>query len=194
MTPLFLWGALGVALILFFKAVLRGQPGLMLRRTTDLRGRATSRWMREYPTKLSPPKSISGNISRGRAAMTHVLIHREDAISAMFRPDLGWIDFLWGSDGGPVLKSGKRKGAHGVSHILEARQRKDGMAKKQAYRLAMFLPEILARGRNVTPPGFHGNARIEFAGHSAVLVASPERHHWLLTGWKNAPRQTKEGL
>ena len=180
-------------LILFFKATLRGTPGLSLHALTDRRGRQTSRWMRDYGgsgPEPAPPGSTRENIRRGRAAMAHVIAHQDDARSAMYRPGLGWIDFVWGSAGGAASRAGKRKGAMGVAHILEARQRKDGMTEAQTLRLAMFLPEVLARGLVARSDTYEDSRRavISFAGYEATLVKRRNSNAWLLSGWKNNPR------
>lgn len=122
--------------------------------------------------------------------MAHVLATHEDAELAMFRPGLGWIDFIWGTEGKPPTPSGRRKGARGVAHILEARQRKDGLTEDQAQRLALFLPEVIARGTRVRAVGAHAvNERIAFAGYEAVLAPAVggQGARWLLTGWRVAP-------
>lgn len=176
--------------VLFFKATLRDKPGLVPRRLIDRRGRATSRWVREHAeADPRPPTSTAGNIARGRAAMAHVITHHDDAPSAMFRSGLGWIDFVWGSEGKPPSKSGKRKGAQGVAHILEARQRKDGMTDAQARQLAMFLPEVIARGWVVRADAFGDKRRIivEYGGYEAALVKPSGAHAWVLSGWRKTP-------
>ncbi len=175
-------------LVVFAKGTLRGNPSLWLRPVIDRRGHVTSRWKRLYdkPTP-SIPLSTVANIQRGKAAMAHVILHQETARSAMHRTDLGWIDFVWGSAGKPPGPSGKRKGAKGIAHLLEARQRKDGLTLAQAQDLAMKMPEVIARGAQDRGLGKHAtNIRIAYAGYIAVLVANPQTGHWLLTGWKKS--------
>lgn len=173
----------------FAKGTLRHHPGLLLRQVIDRRGHVTSRWKRLYDQSVPGlPTSTSANIRRGQAAMAHVILHRETATNAMHRHDLGWIDFVWGTTGAPTKASGKRKGAKGVAHILEARQRKDGLPLVKAKDLAMKLPQVIAMGQRETTTGQQAsNVRIAFAGHVAVLVANPKTGHWLLTGWKESP-------
>lgn len=178
-------------LLIFAKATLRHGPGLSLRRLVDRRGRLTSRWKREYAADAPRiPHSVTANIHRGRVAMAHVIATHTNARNAMFRSDLGWIDFVWGSPGGAAAKSGKRKGARGVAHILESRQRKDGMKQQAAERLAMLLPEVIARGRVARSDSYGDKRRIvvAFAGHEAVLVQQRRSNAWLLSGWRKEPR------
>ena len=40
------------------------------------------------------PKTLEDNIARGRAAMRVVLKTKQDFKHAMYRDDLGWIDFI----------------------------------------------------------------------------------------------------
>mgnify|MGYP000228699354 FL=1 len=45
------------------------------------------------------PRTVEENISRGRAAMRVVLKTKQDFDHAMYRQDMGWIDFVWGDAG-----------------------------------------------------------------------------------------------
>ena len=180
-----------MVLLVFAKGTLRGNPDLWLRQVVDRRGHVTSRWKRLYD-KPSPrvPSSTAANIQRGKAAMAHVILHQATARYAMHRTDLGWIDFVWGSEGAPASKSGRRKGAYGVAHILEARQRKDRMTASDAKRMALFLPEVMARGGVARSDQIGGQSRLvlAFGGYEAILVKPKKAHAWLLSGWqKEAP-------
>lgn len=95
----------------------------------------------------SPMKSIEANIRRGNEAMSRALQDKTDVHRAMYRSDVGWIDFVWGAEGGAIKKNGARKGEKGISHILEARQRKDGYTEKQALNFLADVVETIARGR-----------------------------------------------
>lgn len=44
----------------------------------------------------SPMKSIEANIRRGNEAMSRALQDKTDVHQAMYRSDVGWIDFVWG--------------------------------------------------------------------------------------------------
>ena len=63
--------------------------------------------------------------------MIYALNNQKDVTYAMYRQDLGWVDFVWG-DVGIIKATGKTKGGKGIAHILEARQRKDGLTAMQA--------------------------------------------------------------
>lgn len=41
------------------------------------------------------PRTVEENISRGRAVMRVVLKTKQDFDHAMYRQDMGWIDFVW---------------------------------------------------------------------------------------------------
>lgn len=125
------------------------------------------------------------NIQRGELAMQFVIDTHSDFTHAMYRQDLGWIDFVWGDVGKPPTSSGKRKGAEGVAHILEARQRKDGLTAIQAQALALKLVEVIAKGKiirtNIVKG--HENKVIAYKNYEAILVKDG-KNEWLLSGWE----------
>ena len=133
----------------------------------------------------SIPISDDENIQRGKSAMRYVLNNQKDVTHAMYRHDLGWIDFVWGDVGKPPTASGKRKGANGIAHILEARQRKDGLTAMQARALILKLVEVIAKGKvirtNIVKG--HENKVISYASYEATLVKD-NKNEWLLSGWE----------
>ena len=54
----------------------------------------------------STMKSPDSSIQRGRRAMNRAILEKADQHRAMFRPDLGWVDFAWGDE------------KKGIQHIL----------------------------------------------------------------------------
>ena len=82
---------------------------------------------------------------------------------------------------------GKRKGAMGIAHILEARARKDGLTPRQAERVAEQVARVVATGKMGEPVQVGGiaKANITDGRHTAVLVKEPGTDAWLLTGWEN---------
>jgi hypothetical protein len=132
------------------------------------------------------PASDEENIIRGEMAMKFVIEHQVDFPHAMYRKDLGWIDFIWGSEGKSPSASGKRKGAKGIAHILEARQRKDGMTLLQGKALALRLVEVIAKGAIVRKYDYADTSQkaIVYQGYEAVLVKAGTSNEWLLTGWE----------
>lgn len=130
------------------------------------------------------------NIQRGKKAMRYVLNHQKDATHAMYRSDLGWIDFVWG-DEGVIKTSGKTKGGKGIAHILEARQRKDGLTAMQARVQVLKLVEVIAKGKISKNASFAANngltgekKTITWGNHEAVLVHEGVGNAWMLTGWE----------
>jgi hypothetical protein len=69
---------------------------------------------------------------------------------AIFRNGLCWVDFAWG-DVGTVKPNGKIKGAMSLTHILEARQLKDGMTLQEALRLRGNVKTVLVRTQAAMP-------------------------------------------
>ena len=137
--------------------------------------------------KHEKPTSVEQNITRGNQSMSHVLATKKDVHDAMYREGIGWIDFVWGSVGSPATKSGKRKGASGIAHILEARQRKDGMSLQQAKTLAMMIVQTIANGRIVREKEHEAplNVLVCHRRYEAVLVKVGAGNGWILSGWKS---------
>jgi hypothetical protein len=140
-----------------------------------------------------PPPTVEANIARGRAAMAHVLATHKDAHHAMHRADLGWIDFVWGSEGEPPKGAkGKRKGAKGVAHIIEARMRKDGVTQDEATHLATKMTEVIGCGTALKPTRYKDEksgkegTRVEvlFDKHSAILMKDDGQNAYLITGYE----------
>ncbi len=94
---------------------------------------------------LSAMKAVEANIARGKEAMNRALLDKTSVHRAMFRNGLGWVDFVWGSTG-RITDSGRTRGAMGISHILEARQRKDGLSESETIKLLHNIVEVIARG------------------------------------------------
>ncbi|KEZ78294.1 LPD38 domain-containing protein [Salinisphaera hydrothermalis] len=146
----------------------------------------------------SAMKSVEANAARGREAMNKALLDKTTVHRAMYQPDLGWVDFEYGDEGGRVTKKGNRRGAKGISHILEARQRKDGMSLDDAtHFLTETIPNTIARGA-VTRRASPGQQRMQRAtvswdGNEVNLVKNPGSNAWLLTGYKRTPDATSAG-
>lgn len=76
------------------------------------------------PETLDAIPNEAANIQRGLRALERVFAEKSTVHRAMHRDGLGWIDFVWGDEGKwPPDGKGRRKGARGVSHIVEAAQR-----------------------------------------------------------------------
>jgi hypothetical protein len=108
-------------------------------------------------------------------------------LHAVYRADIGYVDFIWGNEGGPPSATGKRKGAMGIAHILDARVRKDGLTPRQAQRVAEQVARVVAAGQMVPPVQVGGIAKAQITDgrHTAVLVKESGTDAWLLTGWEN---------
>jgi hypothetical protein len=120
-------------------------------------------------------------------AMRRAILTRQDVRHAVYRVDIGYVDFIWGTEGGPPSATSKRKGAMGIVHILDARVRKDGLTPRQAERVAEQVARVVATGQ-LKPPmrvGGIAKAQITDGRHTAVLVKGPGTDAWLLTGWEN---------
>ncbi|MFZ4537867.1 hypothetical protein, partial [Propionivibrio sp.] len=100
------------------------------------------------PPPKKPPVTTGGdgeesqeeNIEHGKDAMRKVVSIKDDVKHAMYRNGLGWVDFPFGYEGDKPNSKGRRKGAKGVSHIIEARMRKDGLTYDEA---VAFLDNVV---------------------------------------------------
>ncbi len=107
--------------------------------------------------------------------------------NAMYRTDIGSIDFVWGVPG-----TGKKyKRGYGISHIIKKRDAENGSGLKTANKLV----EVIAKATIVeiqNNPVSRGNGRIKlvYDGYTAVLSQSETGNHWLLTGWEDAKETT----
>ena len=136
----------------------------------------------------SAMKDMDSNIHRGRSAMNKAILDKADVKRAMYRNDIGWVDFVWG-DAGQVQADGRTKGAMGLAHILEARQRKDNMSHDDVVRmLTQDIVETIGRGgvhrHTVSPNGKSERLQIRHNGHEATMVKNAGNNAWLLTGYE----------
>lgn len=118
------------------------------------------------------PRTVEENISRGRAAMRVVLKTKQDFDHAMYRQDMGWIDFVWG-DAGKVRPNGKTKGG------------KDGYSATQAHALVYRMVAVIAKRKilRTFKHGLSSQTVIEHQGYEATLIKT-DSNEWLLSGWK----------
>lgn len=137
---------------------------------------------------LSAMKSAEANIRRGREALAHAVTDKTSVHRAMFRNGLGWLDFVWGSTG-RVKPSGKTAGAMGLSHIFEARQRKDKMTEAEVSYLLDQIIETIARGQEIKREEVNGSqtAKIRYRETEAILTRKAGSNAWLVTGWVMRP-------
>lgn len=135
----------------------------------------------------SPIKSVEANIKRGREAMNKAIAERRTVHRAMFNHNLdGWVDFEWG-DVGTVKANGKTKGGMGISHILEARMRKDGMSYEQATQMLVSdVVDVIARGHTVFEKtvGNSQNIRMEHNGYQVTLTKNKGNNAWIVTAFE----------
>lgn len=130
-------------------------------------------------------KSVAANIKRGLESMAKALLNKTSVNRAMFRTGLGWVDFIWGDEGGEIKKRGNRPGERGISHILEARKRKDGLSSGQIRTLLDDVVVTIAKGAEVNRKEVQGNVRVllEWKGVDVSLVKKPGSNVWVLTGF-----------
>lgn len=154
-------------------------------KTGEALERARASLMASVQSSRSPMKSVEANIRRGREALARALDGKTSVHRAMYRNGLGWVDFVWG-DEGVVKPSGKTKGAMGLAHIVEARQRKDGMTDADAVQLLDRLVRAIASGREERRHSVGPSEQmvVEHDGVQAILTKRAGSNAWLLSGWE----------
>ena len=142
----------------------------------------------------SAMKSVESNIKRGREAMNAAITEKRTVHRAMFNHNLdGWVDFEWGDDG--LTKSFNKKGepvGKGISHIIEARMRKDGMSYEQVTQmLTRDIVDTIAKGSIVghwvRNDGKSESIQIDYNGYRAGLIRNKGSNAWLLTAFELYP-------
>ena len=123
-----------------------------------------------------------------RKVMAEVIRKKRTIKKAIYREDLGFVDFVWGYVGDKKIRpDGSRKGEKGVAHILEARQRKDNKTEAEAAEIAMQVAEMLVTiDLNIFKPEKVEDKMIISNGKlKAVLVKNKnDKNRWLLTGYE----------
>ena len=87
--------------------------------------------------KLSAGKSVNNetaSIERGERAVRQVLNSKRNVPNAMYRKEIGGIDFLYGKAGDPAKKFA---GGYGIAHILA----------KHGQEAVDMIPTVIARGK-----------------------------------------------
>ena len=103
---------------------------------------------------------------------------------AMYRPDLGWISFLWGRAGDKTLDY---EDGFGIANILSKAPDSD--------ETLLQAVEVLARGKVKRRYGPPGNRRIDitYQGFVVSLAWHRGRKTWYLAGWKGLEVQDLKG-
>jgi len=116
--------------------------------------------------------------------MRRVITDKKDVRRAIYRDDIGYVDFIWGSEGKPEQDRGIRPGAKGVAHLLEARMRKDKLTCKQACAVAENVARATVSG--ALPKNWKQQRRLEIIhnGYTAILAKNHSDNAWLLTGYE----------
>lgn len=156
--------------------------------------------------QIATPVTLEENLRRGHEAMKHVIATGRKEYRAMYRKELGWIAFSWGTPGKapPEFKSRKeaaewwanlpgktngQKGSRvfakgrGVSHIIAKRDWEakwmDHFAGQSGEAVAFKCVEVIAKGR--IEKKSH-KKYIEWGKYCVVLVPDSSwvesRHLW----------------
>ena len=161
------------------------ESGAVGRRPEGYGMRAAEGEARYAADEMQMPASVEENIRRGADAMDRVIVEHTDVRQAMYRPEVGWISFFWGTPGASAERFARGKG---VSHIIARRniEGRDGEA------IARAMVETIARGEIGTVYDRPDGTRrmITFGRYVAIL----DLQHtvtgdvWLLTGYEESRR------
>ena len=138
----------------------------------------------EVSFSRSAMKSVDANIKRGLESLAKALDERTTVHRAMFRNGLGWVDFVWGSEGA-MKPSGKTKGAMGLSHIIEARARKDKMLDNDVVVMLTKMVNAIASGQEIRRNEYTDAVTVvvEKDGVEAILTKKKGSNAWVVNGW-----------
>lgn len=138
-----------------------------------------------YRVALDSVPTGQQNIRRGLAALERAILDKTTVHRAMHRDGLGWIDFVWGDEGRwPPTSRGRRKGEKGISHALEARQRKDGMSHAQAVQSLRRMIYAISDGAEIRPSVSVANVERVIVGKDGTevhLIKRQGSNAWTLT-------------
>lgn len=124
--------------------------------------------------KLSAGKSVNdetSSIERGERAVRQVLNSKRNVLNAMYRKEIGGIDFLYGKEGDSAKKFA---GGYGIAHILA----------KHGQQAVDMIPTVIARGKMsqkymdrvyFSMDDYMATVRLDFDG---------QKRTWLVTNFK----------
>ena len=152
---------------------------------------------RQNNITLSPDEDIvQNNTSNGNSAVKSLIEQAktsdnpEDLVfeNAMYRSDIGQIDFRWGTSG----KGEKFKHGDGFAHIIAKRNAENNDGEAVAYKMVEVIAKATDGSRQSNNQVSQDDARIKlyYDGYTAVLVKSNDARKWLLTGWENEETAT----
>ena len=103
--------------------------------------------------------------------------------NAMYRSDLGPIDFRWGTPG----RGSKFKGGYGLAHIIAKRNAGNGRGVETVNSIVEAIAKAETSDRQYSDnlSNDHYRIRLYYGNTTVVLDKTPGSNHWLLTGWEN---------
>ena len=137
------------------------------------------------------PEIEESNIKNGLSALNKLIESAKTSDNpkqlveknAMYRSDIGYIDFKWGVPGvGAKFKKG-----FGFSHIIEKRNAEGKNGIDTAYKVVEVVAK--ATDADVQNSGHSGDGndrlRMYYDGYTVILSKDPDDNSWVLTGWEN---------
>lgn len=135
----------------------------------------------EMSYQLSVDEDRALQIENGKKAIRKCAETHEDVRDAMYRPDTGSIDFVWGEPG----RGAKFKRGFGLAHILAKHKPESGKALLEKIVETIALGTETERQESDHEKG-QTRLKIHYQGFTAVLsLATGQQNTWLLTGWED---------
>lgn len=135
----------------------------------------------EMSYQLSVDEDRALQIENGKKAIGKCVQTHEDVHDAMYRPDTGSIDFVWGEPG----RGAKFKRGFGLAHILAKHKPESGKALLEKIVETIALGTETERQESDHEKG-QTRLKIHYQGFTAVLsLATGQKNTWLLTGWED---------
>lgn len=125
-----------------------------------------------FGERLSKDITPAANLERGKNALEWALRNKQGVQRAMWRPEVGAIDFVWGTPGD---RFNDYAGGSGLSHIIAKHGEED----------ARKLPAVLLQGQMIQHPDDPTKQVITHGHYTAILTHKRDkgRRYWVLTGF-----------
>lgn len=120
--------------------------------------------------------SVEETIANGIRAVSKVFRTHEDVVGAMYREEVGYIDFVYGEEGNAAKKYA---GGYGIVKILA----------KHGEEAVRIIPEVIAKGR--AEERYSDRKHFIYGDYTAVVKLEFDgvKRTWLVTNFKKYPNK-----
>ena len=119
----------------------------------------------------TPNDDVAQNIADGQKAIADVMKNHKEVVNAMYRPEVGGIDFVYGEVG---TDAKKHKDGYGIAKIQY----------KHGDKAVQMIPEVIAKGK-YEPSNYNDRAYFLHNGYRAVVrfTWDGNKKTWLVTNF-----------